>query len=50
LTAITLPPGELTAKEKERGLDLTHPAVRNRIVAEGLERAKRTKPPAFMWR
>ena len=26
-------PAELTAKEEQKGLDLAHPAVRNRIVA-----------------
>ncbi|MBM3803520.1 MAG: 3-hydroxyacyl-CoA dehydrogenase/enoyl-CoA hydratase family protein [Acidimicrobiia bacterium] len=40
-------PEDLTPEEKSRGLTLSHPAVRNRIVARGLEAAKRNKPPAF---
>jgi 3-hydroxyacyl-CoA dehydrogenase len=40
-------PRELTPEEKAKGLTLTHPAVRNRIVARGLEAARRNKPTAF---
>jgi 3-hydroxyacyl-CoA dehydrogenase len=47
---LDLTPGELTEKERDRGLDLTHRSVRNRIAAEGLSRAKKQKPPAFMSR
>jgi 3-hydroxyacyl-CoA dehydrogenase len=40
-------PRELTPEEEAKGWKLSHPAVRNRIVARGLETAKRSKPPAF---
>jgi 3-hydroxyacyl-CoA dehydrogenase len=40
-------PRELTPEEKAKGLTLAHPAVRNRIVARGLEAARRNKPTAF---
>ncbi len=40
-------PPELTAEEKTKGLTLSHPAVRNRIVRKGLESSKKNKPPAF---
>jgi 3-hydroxyacyl-CoA dehydrogenase len=40
-------PKDLTPEESAKGLALTHPAVRNRIVARGLEAAKRNKPTAF---
>jgi len=40
-------PNELTSQEKIKGWTLTHPTVRNRIVARGLDAAKRNKPPAF---
>ena len=37
-------PQELTSREKDKGLTLDHPAVRNRIVNEGWERC--VKAPA----
>jgi 3-hydroxyacyl-CoA dehydrogenase len=37
-------PTELTAKEKEGGLTLDHPAVRNRIVNEGWQRCSQARP------
>jgi 3-hydroxyacyl-CoA dehydrogenase len=40
-------PGELTPEEEAKGRKLSDSAVRNRIVARGLEAAKRSKPPAF---
>jgi 3-hydroxyacyl-CoA dehydrogenase len=40
-------PRELTPEEKAKGLTLAHPTVRNRIVARGLEAARRNKPTAF---
>src|SRR5262245_16648619 len=40
-------PKELTPEEKAKGWTLTHPTVRNRIVARGLETARRNKPTAF---
>ncbi len=38
---------KLTPEEEKRGLTLSHPKVRNRIVAASLERMKKSKPPAF---
>jgi len=40
-------PKDLTPEEKAKGRSLTHPLVRNRIVARGLETARRNKPTAF---
>ena len=40
-------PRELTPDEKAKGLTLAHPVVRDRIVARGLEAARRNKPTAF---
>jgi 3-hydroxyacyl-CoA dehydrogenase len=40
-------PPKLTPEEEAKRWQLSHPAVRNRIVARGLEAAKRSKPPAF---
>jgi 3-hydroxyacyl-CoA dehydrogenase len=40
-------PKELTEEEKAKGLTLQNPEVRNRIVREGLEKAKKLKPNAF---
>jgi len=40
-------PRELLPEEEKRGLSLTSPAVRNRIVNAALERLKKSKPPAF---
>ncbi len=40
-------PLELTPKEAAQGLTLDSPEVRNRIVREGFERAKKAKPAAF---
>src|SRR5262245_1727865 len=40
-------PRELTPEEKAKGLTLAHPAVRNRIIARGLEAARKNKPTAF---
>src|SRR5947207_88459 len=45
---LDLAPRELTAAEAQRGLDLTSPQVRNRIVAASLERMKQLKPAAFV--
>lgn len=47
---LDIPPRELDAKEKAKGLDLEHPAVRNRIVRQGLERCRKLKPASFMSR
>lgn len=40
-------PDKLTAEEQERGLTLAAPSVRNRIVKAGLERLKKSSPPAL---
>jgi 3-hydroxyacyl-CoA dehydrogenase len=40
-------PRELTPKEESKGLSLDHPAVRNRIVNEGLERCLKARPANF---
>lgn len=44
---LDIPPKELTEKEEKKGLSLDDPAVRNRIVNQGLEGAKKAKPAAF---
>ncbi len=40
-------PNELTEDERQRGLTLSHPDVRNRFARAGKERALRTQPAAF---
>ena len=40
-------PSELTPDEKKKGLDLTGPAVRNRVARAGLEAARKGSPAAF---
>ena len=40
-------PRELTEEEKQRGLTLASPAVRNRIVQAGLAAARKSDPKAF---
>lgn len=40
-------PKELTPEEVAKGLTLTSPAVRNRIVGAGLDSAKKARPAAF---
>jgi 3-hydroxyacyl-CoA dehydrogenase len=44
---LDIAPSELTPEEKARGLALSHREVRNRIVNQGIEASKRSKPPAF---
>jgi 3-hydroxyacyl-CoA dehydrogenase len=41
---LDIAPRELTSKEKEKGLALDHPAVRNRIVNEGWQRCVKARP------
>lgn len=41
-------PRTLAPEEKERGLTLSHPTVKNRVARSGLERIARLKPPSFM--
>jgi 3-hydroxyacyl-CoA dehydrogenase len=40
-------PSELLPEEREKGLTLESPEVRNRIVLAGLEAAKKSRPAAF---
>jgi 3-hydroxyacyl-CoA dehydrogenase len=44
---LDIAPPELTPEEKARGLTLTDPRVRNRIVRAGLEAAQKARPAAF---
>jgi 3-hydroxyacyl-CoA dehydrogenase len=44
---LDIAPSELSADEKAKGLTLSHSQVRNRIVRNGLESAKRSRPAAF---
>src|SRR5260370_13570304 len=44
---LDIAPTELTPEEKARGLSLTDPRVRNRIVRAGLEAAQKARPGAF---
>lgn len=37
-------PGSLTPQEEQRGLTLTHPAVRNRLAQQGLQAAVKARP------
>lgn len=47
VTLLDMVPRELTSDEEAEGLTLDDPAVRNRIVREGLERAKKSRPASF---
>lgn len=38
---------DLTPEERSKGLTAAHPSVRNRPARLGLERAQKTRPPAF---
>ena len=44
---LDIAPRELTPKEEQHGLKLDSREVRNRIVNAGLERMKKSSPPAF---
>ena len=44
---LDIAPSELTPEEKSRGLALTDPRVRNRIVRAGLDAALKSRPAAF---
>ena len=46
-TLLDIAPDRLTQDEREKGLVLESPAVRNRIVRSGLENTLKSKPPAF---
>jgi 3-hydroxyacyl-CoA dehydrogenase len=41
---LDVPPSSLTPEEEARGLSLSHPAVRNRIVQQGFERMRKARP------
>jgi 3-hydroxyacyl-CoA dehydrogenase len=45
---LDIAPKELDPKEEKKGLSLESPAVRNRIVRQGLERCRKLKPASFM--
>ena len=47
VTLLDVAPDALTPDEEKRGLTLERPAVRNRIVNAGLERVKKSRPPAL---
>ncbi|MDX6692918.1 MAG: 3-hydroxyacyl-CoA dehydrogenase [Blastocatellia bacterium] len=44
---LDIAPPDLTPEEEQRGLKLSSPQARNRIVAASLERLKQSHPPAF---
>jgi len=44
---LDLAPGELAEEEKKKGLDLTHPSVRNRLAIAGIAAAAKGRPAAF---
>lgn len=45
---LDIPPETLTPEEEARGLSLSQPAVRNRIVRAGFERTRKARPASFM--
>jgi len=47
VTLLDILPNTLTPAEQKKGLTLADPAVRNRIVREGLERAIKSRPASF---
>ena len=47
VTLLDIVPRKLTPDEEARGLTLDDPVVRNRIVREGLERARKSRPASF---
>jgi 3-hydroxyacyl-CoA dehydrogenase len=44
---LDMAPTELTEEEKKKGLDLKHPAVRNRLATSGIATAAKGRPAAF---
>ncbi len=44
---LDIAPAELNSEERAKGLSLTSPAVRNRIVRAGLEGVQKSRPAAF---
>ncbi len=47
VTLLDIVPRELTEKEKQAGLTLQDPQVRNRIVSQGLQAALNSRPASF---
>jgi 3-hydroxyacyl-CoA dehydrogenase len=47
VTLLDIVPNKLTPEEERKGLTLEDPAVRNRIVNEGFERAVKSRPASF---
>jgi 3-hydroxyacyl-CoA dehydrogenase len=47
VTLLDIVPNKLTPEEERKGLTLQDRAVRNRIVAQGLERAVKSRPASF---
>lgn len=41
---LDMPPTKLTPDEEAKGLSLSHPAVRNRIVSQGFDRMRKARP------
>jgi len=50
VTLLDIVPDRLTPEEEARGLSLTSPEVRNRIVRDGFERARKSRPASFFYR
>ncbi len=48
VTLLDIVPDKLTPEEAKKGLSLSDPVVRNRIVNQGLERALKSRPASFM--
>ena len=48
VTLLDIVPDKLTPEEAKKGLTLSDPVVRNRIVNQGLERALKSRPASFM--
>lgn len=48
VTLLDIVPNRLTPEEEKQGLSLSDPAVRNRIVREGLDRAVKSRPASFV--
>ena len=48
VTLLDIVPNKLTPEEEKQGLTLESPAVRNRIVREGLDRAVKSRPASFV--
>jgi 3-hydroxyacyl-CoA dehydrogenase len=47
VTLLDIVPNKLTSKEEKKGVTLDDPVVRNRIVQDGLDSAKKLRPASF---